>query len=336
MTSLKLTFLRGFRMLAEFLLTPDALSGGDGPETVRKLAQCLFPRHAASPALICMLGGEKWVQAASQKIARLSNPNQRFEAMSLFQKLHSQICVNRPPLNLASDDETDWIRAGVASASHVPVDRIVVSSKATPPAQIGVTIEDFISDAFWEHFENPRLVGRDTTTQEQVLRAICTHSDWLMVRLPQIRGGSDDEIVTVKQIIRLSNQVPEGFGKTAIDVHICMQPRITEQALFRSVSAELSPFIAEGIQVQITVWPERHFVNRELLAGDFTKTSPGNIIRRPRWWITMTHVAVGSRNAANAGEGANTWSLFSRKRAYERFEQIIGDNQSKPLTDAVE
>jgi hypothetical protein len=36
----------------------------------------------------------------------------------------------------------------------------------------------------------------------------------------------------------------------------------------------------------------------------------------------MTHVAVGSRDATLAGEAGNTWSLFSRQKAYQRFEQI--------------
>jgi hypothetical protein len=315
-------------MLAEFLLTPDALAdddGRNGVDVVREIGQCLFPTRAVPVALVCKLGGEEWERATSRKIARIANPNHRLDAMSLFQKLLSQLCVTRPPIPLPSEDEAGWISAGVTSASRVPMDKIVVSAKSAPPADVGVSVKDFLADAFWEPFENPRLVGRDTATQEKVLRAICTHSDWLMLRLPQIRGGSDDEIVTVKQIIKLANQLPAGFRKTAIDLHVCMQPRITEQNLIRGVSGELSAFVRQGIQIRLTIWPERHFVNRELLAGEFAKTSPGDLVPRPLWWITMTHVAVGSRAAANAGEAGNTWSLFSRPKAYDRFEQIKAD-----------
>jgi hypothetical protein len=152
-----------------------------------------------------------------------------------------------------------------------------------------------------------------------------------MLRLPQIRGGSDDEIVTVKQIIRLSNQVPAGFRKTAIDLHICMQPRITEQSLIGGVSGELSAFVRKGIQIRLTLWPEKHFVNRSLLAGDFAKTSSGDFVPRPLWFITMTHVAVGRRNAGNAGEEDNTWSLFSRQEAHKRFEQLKSDTLGKSI-----
>lgn len=316
-------------MLAEFLLTPDSLSdddGRNGADVIREIGRCLFPSRAVPVALVCKLGGDEWERATSQRIARIANFNHRQDAMSFFQKLRSQLCVTRPLIPITVDDEAAWISAGVSSASRVPMDRIVVSTKSVPPANLGISIRDFLTDTFWERLENPRLVGRDTSAQEHVLRAICTHSDWLLIRLPQIRGGSDDEIVTVKQIIKLSNQLPAGFRKTAIDLHVCMQRNISEHNLISGVSGELSTFVRQGIQIRLTIWPERHFVNRELLAGEFAKTSPGDLVRRPLWWITMTHVAVGSRIAANAGEAGNTWSLFSRQKAHARFAQINTDS----------
>lgn len=42
----------------------------------------------------------------------------------------------------------------------------------------------------------------------------------------------------------------------------------------------------------------------------------------------MTHVAVGSGIAANAGEAGNTWSLFSLKKTHERFEKIDADSSN--------
>ena len=312
-------------MLAEFMLTPDALAdsaGRNGVEVVREIRQCLFPPRAVPVALVCRLGGDEWEKAASQKIARIANPQHRLDAMSLFQKMLSQLCVTRPAVALPSTDEAGWVSAGVTSASLVPMDRIVVSAKSTPPAGFGVLVGDVVTDAFWEPFQNPRLVGRDTMAQEKVLRAICTHSEWLTLRLPQIRGGGDDEIVTVRQAIQLSNQLAAGFSRTAIDLHVCMQRNISEENLKHGISRELSDFVQQGIQIRLTLWPERHFVNRELLAGEFARTSQRELIPRPLWWITMTHVAVGSRAAANAGEAGNTWSLFSRAKAHERFEQL--------------
>lgn len=315
-------------MLAEFLLTPDALAddnGGNGVDVVREIRQCLFPSRAVPVALVCKLGGEEWERATAQRVARIANPSHRLDAMSLFQRL-SQFCVTRPSAPRPSDDEAGWISAGVTSASRVPMERIVVSGRSAPPTDTGVSLKDFLTDAFWEKLENPRLVGRELATQEQVLRAVCTHADWLLIRLPQIRGGSDDEMVTAKQIIKLANELPAGFRKTTIDLQICMQRNISEEKLIRNVSGELAEFVRRGIQIRLTIFPEKHFVNRELLAGDLAKISSGEFRQRALWWITMTHVAVGSRNAANAGEAGNTWSLFSRQRAHERREQINADS----------
>ena len=319
-------------MLTEFLLTPDAISHADGrvgTDVVREIANCLFPVAAAPTALFCKLGGDDWIRAVSSNIARITNVNHRQSAMTLFAKIVDQLSVSCPAVARSGNDEASWIDAGLRSSAQVPFGRIVVSGSSVPPSQVGASLREFVSPEFWEELANPRIVGRETATQENVLRAICTHSDWLVMRLPQIRGGNDDEIVTAKQIIRLANQVPAGFRKAEIDLHICLVRNITEERLIRGVAGELNPFSRQGATITLTVWPERHFVNRELLGGEYTTTSPGHRVRKPCWWITMTHVAVGSRNAANAGEAGNTWGLFSRRLAHARIDEIEND---KPLS----
>lgn len=322
-------------MLAEFLLTPDAMVdtyGGDALDAVRELTDCFFPSRATPLALVCKLGDE-WEKATSVKIARIANVNHRQAAMNLFKRLmSSHLYVPRPMVSEGIKTENEWIMAGVTSNQNTPMNKIVVSDRASPPINLGASIRDFVSDLFWEEFPNPRLVARELITQEQTLRAICTHSEWLIMRLPQIRGGSDDEIVTVKQIVKLSNQLPVGFRKTFIDLHVCLQKRIPEQNLISGISWQLNSFVRQDVKIQLSIWPEKHFVNRELLGGDNTKTSPGEIVRRPLWWITMNHVAVGSLAAASAGEAGNSWNLFPRKKAYERYEKM---SQETPLRSEI-
>lgn len=310
-------------MLAEFFFTPDALAdedGRNGTDVIRELEQYFFPFRSVPVALLCKLG-DQWEVAASRRIARIKNHNHRTDAMAMLQKL-SQLYVERPIPTAQANTEIEWVNAGLGSISQVPIDKIIVSSNTTPTSKAVASLKDFVTEGFWKPFENPRLVGRDSYSQEKVLRAICTHSDWMILRLPQIRGGSDDEIVTVKQIVKLSNQLPPGFRKTAIDVQVCMQKNIPERNLFGGIASELSAFVKQGIQIRLTIWPEKHFVNRELIAGEFAKTSPGTLVPKPLWYITMTHVSVGSRDAASAGESGNTWSLFSRQKAFERHEQL--------------
>jgi len=322
-------------MLTELLLTPHALSdsdGRDGSDVVRELKNCFFPFAATPTALVCKLGDGEWTREAGRKIALLTNPNHRQLAMSLLIQLVDHLSVVRPAVRRNSEDEAGWIDAAGRSSMQVPLGRIIVSSQSTPPSSNGSTLKEVMGPAFWETRCNPRLVGRDIATQEEVLRAVCTHSDWLLLRLPQIRGGSDDEIVTVKQILRLSNRLPAGFRKSAIDLQICSIRNIPEQNLVGGVKAELDAFIRQGAKVTLTIWPEKHFVNREIIGGAHANTSTGKVVPKPLWWITMTHVAVGSQNATQAGEAGNSWCLFSRQKAHERHEQIKADTAGKLVT----
>jgi hypothetical protein len=311
-------------MLAEFFFTPEALAdddGRNGTDVIRELEQCFFPLRSVPIVLLCKLG-EQWEIAASRQIARIKNPNHRADAMAMFKRL-SQLCVGRPLATAQVNTETEWMNAGLSSVAEVPFEKIIVSSRMQASSTKVASIKEFLTEGFWKPFENPRLVGRDCGSQEGVLRAICTHADWMILRMPQIRGGSDDEIVTVKQIIKLSNQLPSGFRKTAIDIQVCMRKNIPERNLFGGIADELSTLVKQGMQIRLTIWPEKHIVNRELIAGEFAKTSSGTRVTRPLWYVTMTHVSVGSRDSASAGEAGNTWSLFSRQKAFERHQQLL-------------
>ncbi len=318
-------------MLTEFLLTPDSISdtdGRSGTEVIRELQSCLFPFAAAPSALVCRLGDDRWTRAVSSRIARLQDSNHRQFAQSLFMQIMDQLSVPRPDSNGDPHQESDWVEAGIRSAALVPFEKIIVSGQTIPPDELGTELRHFTSPRFWSNYQNPRLVGRERDQQKKALRAICTHADWLLIRLPQIRGGSDDEIVTVKQIIELACRLPEGFGVSDIDLHLRMMPRIEQDRLLNGVRGELNRFAQRGIKISVSLWPENHFVNRELLAGSYTKTSEGIAVRKALWYVTMTHVSVGSRDANSTGEAGNTWSLFDRTQAHRRLTEI---DQETPL-----
>ena len=307
-------------MLAEFMLTPDALLAGfsrEGRDAIDELKACFLPGRTVPVALLSKLG-EEWVNAAARKIARI-NTAHRHKAMAVFQQLLSDASLSRPAVRVHIDDENGWIQAARSSNSQVTFERIVVSPSATPPMGNGLTLAEFLNDVFWEGYENPRPVARDLASQEPALKCICAHSEWIIIRMPQINGGNGDELATVKQIIQLSNRLPIGFHRSAIDLHVCVQRGMSEQALLDGVSSQLEQYVRQGVTIQISLWP--HFINRELIAGDLPKTSTGEQFRRPLWYITMAHVAVGRREA-NDTESGNTWSLLSRRRAFARHEEL--------------
>lgn len=317
-------------MLAEFMLTPDALMAGfsrDGRDLADELRACFLPGRTVPVAVLSKLG-EDWVNAAARKIARI-NTAHRHKAVAVFQQLLSDASLSRPGVRIQIDDENSWIKAARTSNSQVTFERIVVSPSATPPAGNGVALTDFLNDGFWESYENPRPVARDLASQEPALKCVCAHSEWMIIRMPQISGGGGDELATVKQIIKLSNGLPTGFHKSAIDLHVCVQRGVSEQSLIDGVSAELSQYVRQGVAIQLSLWP--HFINRELIAGDMSRTSPGEHIRRPLWYITMAHVAVGRREA-NDTESGNTWSLLARRRAFARHEELKAATPLQTLT----
>lgn len=312
-------------MLTEFLLTPDtfAETSDDTPiETLRALQNCLFPFAATPSGLVCNLGGNQWIQATSRKILHIQNSNLRALAQALFTKIVDEVSVSRPLVDHQGNAESDWITSGIKSSNKIPLNGIVVSGRIDSPTAPCLPMATFVSSEHWLNYQNPRLVGRTLSDQEDVLRVFCTHSDWIVVRMPQIYAGSDDEIVTIKQIIKLATNLPDGFKKSDIEIHLCKIPKIQEQNLLRGVALHLKSYLQQGVNVTLKLWPEKHFVNREIIGGDYTSNSEAQTIPRPRWMLTMTHVAIGSQKANNAGESGNTWSLFSRNEAFNHFEDI--------------
>ncbi len=137
-------------MLAEFMLTPDALLAGfsrGGREAIEELEMCFLPKRATPVALLSKPGDE-WVSAATKRIARINGPL-RNDAMATFQRLLDNASLARPSVSVRSDDEIGWIQVAQSSNSQVAFERIVVSPSATPPTGNGVALTDFLNDAFW-------------------------------------------------------------------------------------------------------------------------------------------------------------------------------------------
>ena len=312
-------------MLAEFFLSPDTFCESD--DRLRQLERCLFPFNPRQPsvAILCRLGEDKWTTALGQKIARIKNPNHRMLAMDLMKKIISELTVIRPLTRSVTNDESSWVVEARNSHRDLGFEAIVVSSNITTFSDNCTKVGDFVMPGFWEEFGNPRHVGRDKPAQVRVLRSFCAFSDWIIVRMPQIKGGSDDEIVTVKQIVQLATNLPEGFQKSNVEVQFPINDRAKHDPgrVFRAVKAELKDVVVPGSDLRLTMLPVGSFVNREILGGEYTPVSTGDKLLKARWLLTMNHVAVGGRQ--NPGrDDANSWNLFSRHEANKRLATLNG------------
>ena len=96
--------------------------------------------------------------------------------------------------------------------------------------------------------------------------------------------------------------------------------KIPDDRLRSSIEVEISGFLSNLSDVNVKFFPKKAFTDRQLLAGEWAPMSNGQRSRRVRWLITMTHVAIGKRRESSAEP--NTWSLFDRRAAHNRFKQI--------------
>jgi hypothetical protein len=220
---------------------------------------------------------------------------------------------------MKGNSESDWCTAGIQSSKGFPIDRIITSSKQKPLPKTGSTAGDFVLKKFWAPYKNPRIVHRNIRAQEQALRAICAHADWMIIRMPQLRGDDTGEEVTVKQILEIASSRPKGFSD--LEIHLDTQtkkPRIPDKRLIGNIRQHLQDSIGVNTKLHINVCS--NVLNRELLAGKFKKTSDGVLLRDALWLITMTHVAVRSQQHSN--DNSNKWLLESRTEAHERLREL--------------
>ena len=314
-------------MLAEFFLTPQSFFGTE--TELNRLRECLFPMPGNHVPVICHFDKERWERFLSHRIAQIQDYNRKMLAMELFQRICDELAVYRPAINGTPSDENDWIEAARQSASDLEFDDIIISqANAECPEECHRVLE-FASAEYWQQYGNPRLVGRDRQSQATVLKTICAHAHWLIIRMPQVKGGCDDEIVTIKQIIKLASQLPQGFKKSDVFIEIPIPERmerslgIEEAAnrLMRLVKSELEEFQSTDCEISISIYPVGSILAREVVAGEFVELAPNSIDFKARWYLTMNHVAVGGGEAADRS-GGNSWNLHSRTTATDRFEEL--------------
>jgi hypothetical protein len=309
-------------MLAEFIITPDIFSAND--EILRdrliELREVLLPRGSTPKFVICQLGSDKWQSAVGRKIAAIRSPELRSNAKALFERIVSEVSVVRPFSKAeAPTSESEWISIGEQSSRQIALDGIV-ASESTSETDLVLSAEQFVSDEYCDQFPNPRFVARTEESQIKSLRTICIHSDWMILRLPQIRGGVDDEIVTLKQVLKLASSRLPGQTNCSVEIHVCRHEKISDDRLKSSIEDELSSFLNGPAAVEIKLVPEKAFTDRQLFAGEWAPMPNKERLRRVRWLVTMSHVAIGRRRESSSEPC--TWSLFDRKSAHARLKQI--------------
>ena len=101
------------------------------------------------------------------------------------------------------------------------------------------------------------------------------------------------------------------------------------ESLMRNVKGELAGEKVADCEITVSIYPAGSFNNREIVAGEFSYDSDRNVIHKPRWYMTMNHVAVKGVKASKRNEG-NTWNLFPRQVANKRLDELADLNTVIP------
>jgi hypothetical protein len=312
-------------MIAEVFITPDVFTASEDVLRSRlvNLSSILLPQRITPRFVVCQLDSQKWQKAVGAKLVSIRSQELQSNAKAMFMHLIDQergVCVNRPldaGIELAS--ESDWVCAAKTSSVRAAIDGIV-SSDATRDQCMAV--DEFCGDDFWGRYPNPRTVGRTLADQEPLLQTICFHSDWLLIRLPYVGGDDNDEIITLKQILRLAANRIEGQKKCSIYIHVASRPRRQggDEKLKRDVEDQIVEYQAKLECLDIQVVSPNAILDRMLFAGEWASMPHQQRAKRVRWLLTMTHVAIG--RSRDASTEPCTWSLFDRRSAHNRLKQI--------------
>lgn len=312
-------------MIAEVLITPDVFAASE--EVLRNrladLSATLLPQRITPRFVVCQLDSQKWQRAVGAKLVSIRShelqSNARAMFMHLIDKEHG-VCVNRPlDAGVALDSENDWVCAAKISSVRATLDGIVSSDAARDQC---LAVDEFCSDDFWSRYPNPRTVGRNLADQEPLLRTICLHSDWLLIRLPYVGGDDNDEIITLKQILRLAANRMKGQTKCSIEIHVAGRPRRQggDERLKRDVEDQIAEYQSKLECLDIRIVSPNAILDRMVFGGEWAPMPHQQRAKRVRWLLTMTHVAIGKSREASTEPC--TWSLFDRRSAHNRLKQI--------------
>ena len=320
-------------MLSEIAITPSAFNWGlqeESMDWVGELERVLFPRVGDVPLVLCDLRNGEWFKSVARSIAMISNSSQRGRAQSLLSKLRDNL-MSIPRNSALPDspcDESMWIAEAIAANSILPIGMAFTTSpdariRTLHPSRIG-------SDEIDHQLESSRYVPRELNSQVVQLRNLLWHSHWAIVRFPQIRGGDDDEIQTVKQVAELlGRSVCSSPSSTVRQLEVQLNPEALGAYSFQNVEKHFRDWRIGGVAISLTV-SRAKYVNRELIAGDLD-SSDAKKIKRARWYLTMQHVAI---KRSDSSVENNIWNYFGRRKAHERWQKILS-TETAPTPVAV-
>jgi hypothetical protein len=307
-------------MIHIIFISPDAFEAlgkqfgeHDGLGDLREL---LFPRRSEPNVLIADPHKENWFNETMQRAKQLPSQS-RLNAMELLRKLYDQSLVGWASHGAAPANENDWVKL-VGSNKKRHVDYVFASDISLCNAIVESVAR--ISDDAWLKVQFPwsKSITRCRSSQLPIFQNLLLDSDWCIAELPYLKGSSDDEIVTLKQLIDVISDLPR-TQPYELDLVTKLEEKPTYWA--KNVKAELREALSQRPQIKVRVFALANHKDRYFTVGSTATIAGGQPKREVRRCIAAQHVAVRPDRPTES----NTWSLCNLVDTKNRFEKLTAD-----------
>ncbi len=186
------------------------------------------------------------------------------------------------------------------------------------------SIDEVMDAGFWRGIESdasPRMVIAE---QVKLLRKLCLHSEWIAVINAHGFGSEQDFSL---QLLETAFRRPSSFGPIHVELHSeapdvvdPIQRRASEEKQADNMRPKIQRFLKTPHKVDLYFWPK--LLDRVIVAGNFVKESGGTTRKRPRWGVSMNHVARGSEPNIPPTE----WKLLRPESLNDWFRKFVAED----------
>lgn len=309
-------------MLSEIAISPSAFRyaiAKSDIDWIRELNSLLFPRSCDVPIAISEDSCGHWRREIGKAICLIPDSNKRYAAQALLSKLINEPLLVSRKLSAATPDFSDeeWFKALESANTNCHIKAFL--GLLSDPTNLRFKPEDITDEYFDQIGQSQANVPCNVAFQESALQSVLAHADFLVIRFPQIRGGGDDEIFSVRSFAGLMDRDGCLSVRPKV-VKLILNPFSLKANTISNLLTEIENWKLSRVSVQLYE-AEMKYLNRELIAGKFVNFG-AQLVEKPRWYITMQHVATQHR----LGEtDQNTWSFFGAKKAFDRIEELSLD-----------
>ena len=311
-------------MLIEFAFTPsifdDQVNSDEATwqEQLAKLAERMFPAGYPWPVIVANLHGGTWKHEANRQIQKISNHRIKTDAMKLFSMI-DKVLIERPAFLDWPDDQLAWCKEAIGSGKTEPIDRIVACRFAMgdlePTLKPVRCISEVKGSGFWSGIPADDSPLMEIDHQIKQLNKLSFHAGFLCLVTPHINGGGDDESDFAIELVRSAYRKPSGTPRCLVEIHT-EGPRdsvpgdVAFEKFVSGVRGKISHDLGTGFRYTLVFWPK--LLDRLVIAGDLTEDADRNQVKRPRWAISMSHIA--RRVDKNKALPPTEWKLLKIER----------------------